>query len=74
MGYLQRVFRGITRPFFAFAVYLPMVLLVGVWLRGDPETRYRREYAKLPLVARAGFSVVTAALIVAGFIAFLVPA
>jgi hypothetical protein len=58
---------------FALIVFLPAALGVGFWLKGDREALYRREYGRLPVAARAIFGLTTAALVVAGFIAFIVP-
>lgn len=73
-GYVQH---GLIRDhpiIFAIILYVPAVLLIGAWLKGDREREYRRKYTELPLVVRVAFGLATGALIVAGTIAFVVPA
>jgi uncharacterized membrane protein YfcA len=65
-GYLQRGLPRDHPTIFALIVYLPAVLFIGAWLKGDREANYRREYAQLPLIVRTGFGLATAALMVAG--------
>jgi hypothetical protein len=59
---------------FALITFVPTFLLVSAWLKGERETEYRREYMQLPLAVRFAFGLATGVLVVAGFIAFVVPA
>jgi hypothetical protein len=49
------------------------VIFVSAWLKGKREVDYRREYLLLPLPLRAAYGLATVGLIVAGFVAFIVP-
>jgi hypothetical protein len=73
-GYAQRGVIGDHPTIFALITFAPTVLLVSVWLKGPRETGYRQEYMQLPLTVRFAFGIATGTLMVAGFMAFVVPA
>jgi uncharacterized membrane protein YfcA len=73
-GYLQRSPVRNHPAIFGLIVCVSALLIIKAWLRGDRETEYRREYRELSVAVRLAFGFATAALIVAGFMVFIIPA
>ena len=72
-GYLKQGFPRTNPYVFALVVYVPAIVFVSAWLKGEREAAYRRKYRELSPPLRAAFGLTTVALIVAGVIVFIVP-
>jgi|GEM_PF-4062880 len=73
MGYLQAALPTYHPYVFAFVIYVPVHVLVGAWLKADREAGYRRKYTHLSFPARTAFGLTTVGLLVAGFVALVIP-